>query len=211
MRLLQLRCRVAGSLAVLLSLLLLSCNVALATNYAATVDTYGHGLLTVVDGNCQHHILGKPPSGLAWDKALFAWGSQHYNVFVVTRRAPYSGDESLIMIYPREGKSFTSRCGAETKSFDSSIDGVIIDWSEGNALGSFDVRTASGAIRQFTFRVGKEPTVNGHRMFCMDYPSSPCNPDDILRPGQARARIFYKVIDAPDGSYTQATRIVTFP
>ena len=181
------------------------------TSYDATVDNFFHGSLDVVDANCHsHHLSFADTGGLSW-RAFNAWGAHHYNIHVVAHTSG-SGLEIADVIYPRDGMSTITRCATEEQSFATHVDGRIVSWSEGNAVGSFTLLTLNGATRDFGFLAGKEPSINGQRVACVNS-SDPVIACDSLKAvitlGRTKVRVYYKVIESPDGPSDAVVRIQT--
>jgi|GEM_PF-4968676 len=192
----------------------LSCGIPLgaaAASYDATVYKLFHGFLLVTDVQCHGHDLTFSNSGSAVSHAAFdAWGSQHFNVHVVSHfdnQLEYADE-----IYPRTGANALTKCASAQRSFSTHVDGRLTSWTEGNAVGAFDLVTSTGATRHFGFLAGKEPTVNNHRVFCINGP----NPDRACNAltafitfNRTLVRVYYKVVDSPDGPSDEVTRIQT--
>jgi hypothetical protein len=181
-----------------------------AESYDATVDSLFHGFLLVVDTQCHHHSLSFSDSGGVSRRAFDAWGDHHYNIHVASRN---DGElEIAEEIHPRDGANAISKCASEEQSFGTHVDGRVTMWSEGNAIGGFDLVTSAGATRHFGFLTGKEPTVNGHHVFCESAP----NPDvgceglkALLTLNRTRVRVYYRIVDSPDGPSDEVVRIQT--
>jgi len=184
---------------------------AAAASYDATVDKLFHGFLVVTDLQCHSHDLASGDSGGVSIKAFRTWGSsQHFNVHI---KSHYDNQlEYADEIYPRSGANAITRCASEQRSFSTHVEGRITSWSEGNAVGGFDLVTPSGATRHFGFLAGKEPTVNNHHVFCENAPNPERGCDALtafITFNRTRVRVYYKVLDSPDGPSDELTRIQT--
>lgn len=186
--------------------------VAWDDSYDATIITFQHGWLTVIDAQCHHHSLWETLTNrrsLSTD-ALRNWGWKHANANVRIYEHK-EGDPPNLMEVPeqivlRPGASDIEKCDKETHSVGSSAVGRIVEWDEGNAFGSFTLRLSSGATRDFTFAAGKEPLFDGHRVFCENLYH---NCAAFLFKGQ-RVRVYYKIVDSPDGPSIMPLRIKPF-
>lgn len=181
-----------------------------AESYDATVSELFHGSLEVLDAQCHHHDLTPSERGGVPLSALWAWGTHNYNVRVVSHYD--NGSEIADEIYPRNGSSTITRCARDTQSFSTHVDGRLISWSEGNAVGAFDLLTSEGATRHFDFLAGKEPPVNGHHVFCENAPEPDigcASLEAVVTFNRTRVRVFYRVIDSPDGPEDDVIRIQT--
>jgi len=199
------------TIATFLVFITLPCTALASDSYDATVDQLFHGFLLVTDVQCHHHDLTfSNGAGGVSRKAFDAWGSQHFNVHVVSH---YDGDlEYADEIYPRGGGNAITKCAAEQQSFGTHIDGRIASWSEGNAVGDFVLTTSTGATKTFTFLAGHEPSVNGHHVFCENGPDPDIGCERLKAPvtfGRTRVRVYYKIVDSPDGPSDEVTKIET--
>lgn len=191
---------------------LIAPSVALAANsYDATVDQVFHGFLLVTDTQCHHHDLASSngASGVS-HKAFEAWGAHHFNIRVVSHSD--SDLEYADEIYPRDGPNVIAKCATEEQSFGTHIDGMILSWSEGNAVGNFVLSTPTGATKNFGFLAGHEPSVNGHHVFCENGPDPDVGCDGLrayITFSHTHVRVYYKIVDSPDGPSDQVTKIVT--
>ncbi len=178
-------------------------------SYNATIITFAHGWLTVIDDQCHHHTLWASltnrPSLSAG--ALRNWGWQHTyaNVRIYSHMEGVPPDllEVPEQIVLRQGDSDIEKCDKETRSFEAHVDGKVIKWDEGNAFGGFTLRLSSGATRDFAFTAGREPLVNGHRVFC-EALNHNC-PALLFK--NALVRVYYKIVDSPDGPTVMPLRI----
>ncbi len=182
-----------------------------AESYDATVNSLFHGFLLVTDVHCHNHDLAFSNTGIGVSRAAFdAWGGQHFNVHVVshyTDQVEYADE-----IYPRDGTNAIRKCASEQRSFSAHVDGRITSWSEGNAVGAFDLITTSGTTRHFAFLAGKEPAVNAHHVFCENGPDPDIGCDSLkafISFNRALVRVYYKVVDSPDGRSDDVIRIQT--
>jgi hypothetical protein len=169
-------------------------------SYDATVNTLFHGSLLVVDVQCHNHSLSFDDASGVTRKAIDAWGKHHYNIRVISNRNGIL--EVAREIYPRDGANAIAKCASEEQSFATHVDGRITSWSEGNALGGFDLVTSSGATRHFGFLPGNEPPIDGHRVFCESTPDPDVGCDRLkalIRINRTKVRVYYKVTDTPDG------------
>lgn len=177
-------------------------------SYDATVLDFAHGFLIVIDLECHHHDLTSR-NNVSMD-TLRAWGwkrrGQNVHISFHYEDQVEIADE----IYPSDSANVIGRCAKEERSFETHVDGKITQWSEGNAIGSFDLATSTGATRTFGFAAGKEPSVDGRRVVCLSGP----DPDwgcsslkALIKFNRTKVRVYYKVIDAPDGPREEVIRI----
>lgn len=178
-----------------------------AESYDATVSgPIFHGFLNVVAKDCHHHNLSD--SRTITQQALFAWGAAKYNVHIESHTNGHL--EQADEIWPRTTESVLVRCEKQTLAFNSQVDGTIASWSEGQAIGSFEVITDAGARRTFSISAGKEPPINGRRLYCGNAPDLLCADfSRVVRLNVTKVRVVYKLIDSPDGAYTNVVRIQT--
>lgn len=179
------------------------------TSYDATVETFAHGFLSVVDLQCHRHSLTSfPNSGLPMSTLRnWGWERRGANVRVESHIDIADQLEIADQIYDRNGENATTRCANATRSFDAHLDGRITKWDEGVIAGSFTLQLDSGATREFTFNTGNEPPIDERRHFCEQL--NPVGCSWLSRLKQERVRVFYKILDSPDGPSVKPLRIET--
>jgi hypothetical protein len=178
--------------------------IALADTYDSTTIGAAHGFMGVIDSTCHRHSLN-----VTFDEGQ-KWGATPTNIRVTSSFA--NGLETPSSIQRRSGKNYLVSCRSEQKAFATYTDGLFTDWSDGNDMGSFTIRSPSGATRDFFFQEG--PTnplrINGKHdtIYCVDASRMPC--DDLkafFAIGKTRVRVSYKLVDSPDGPSTVPTNI----
>lgn len=199
-----------GTLVALLFLACASLSFA-GESYDATVVKEFHGFLIVTDMQCHSHDLAFSTSGKGSSlDSFWAWGAHHFNVHINSHFS--EGNEYADDIFPRSGPSSIGKCASSEKTFKTFVDGRIASWSEGNAVGALTIAMSDGATREFSFLTGHEPPVNGKHLFCQGFPDSATGCSGAIRliiSNRTKVRIYYDVIDGPDGPSDDVVKIAT--
>jgi hypothetical protein len=179
--------------------------VSLAQNnsFDGTIVGYEHGFLTVIDSACHRHVLSGWAGGLPAD-TLRSWGWQHAGQHVRVALRMNEDEEVPLAISSHSGPNEITRCEKEQRSFETHIDGFITQWSEGVMVGEFKLRETSGATRVFGFHTGREPRVDGRFFYCE---SSDMGCAGFAKLAHTKVRVFYEIIDSPDGTTIKPLRI----
>jgi hypothetical protein len=176
-----------------------------------TITSAGHGFVSIMTADCHQVSLS---TGDMDNSALFAWAWKPGTkaIHVTTYTDSFTRLETIRTLQKLGAQpDYITKCARETNVIGAHADGVITDWSSGNAVGAFDLRTSGGALRTFEFEAGSEPLINGHHVSCYLSSASPasCTVKNYLVFNRTRVRVFYRIVDSPNGTATVATHITT--